>query len=126
MISQLRLITIGAPELLATMLRLAIFTVPSEVASTGGGRYNNIFRNPARLDIYIFVPRGWGLPPALDYAEQAAALFRSFRDDKVSCFDATVYAGGDGRGLTPPGLTSEVGNYFYAVVEANVWYDQIG
>lgn len=99
---------------------------PAEAVGVGGGRYNNIYRNPARLDIYIFVPRGWGLPPALDYAERAAALFRSYRDEHVSCFDATVYSGGGGASLTPPGLTSEAGNYFYAVAEASLWYDQVG
>ena len=96
------------------------------LASFGGGRGNNMYRNPAVLDMFVFVPKGWGLPPATDIAETAATLFRSYRDADVSCFDASVLPGGDGADLKPPGLSSEVGNYFWAAVEVSLHYDQIG
>lgn len=98
----------------------------AELVSFGGGRGSNRYRNPARLDLYVFVPRGQGLTVALDYAETAAALLRSFRDEDVSCFGASVIAGGDGALLQPPGLRSEVNAYFYAVAEIDMMFDLIG
>lgn len=96
------------------------------IAGYGGGRGNNLYRNPARVEAYVFVPKGVGLDQAEYVAEQVAALFRSYRDEHISCFDATVYPGGDGAELTPPGLTSEVGNYFWAACEVSLHFDQIG
>jgi len=72
------------------------------------------------------VPKGWGLYAAEAIAEQIAALLRSHRDERISCFDATVIPGGDGAMLTPPGLSSEVGNYFWAACETSLTFDQIG
>ena len=101
-------------------------TDSAELVSYGGGRGANRYRNRAHLDIYVFVPRGWGMTYATDYAEQAAALFRSYRDDDVSCFGASVYPGGDGAELQPPGMRSEVTNYYYAAASVDLWYDLIG
>ncbi len=101
-------------------------TDSGELVSYGGGRGANRYRNRAHLDIYIFVPRGWGMTYATDYAEQAAALFRSYRDDDVSCFGASVYPGGDGAELQPPGMRSEVTNYYYAAACVELWFDLIG
>lgn len=98
----------------------------AELVSFGGGRGQNRYRNPATLDMFVFVPRGQGLAVAMDYAETAATLFRSYRDTTVSCFAATVYAGGSGAELRPPGLASEVNAYFYAAVEVELFYDLIG
>lgn len=94
--------------------------------SYGGGAGANRYRNPARLVIYVFVPAGAGLTLATDLAEACATLFRSYRDADVSCFDATVHPGGTGAEITPPGLSSEVGNYFYAVAEIALFFDLIG
>jgi hypothetical protein len=94
--------------------------------SFGAGRGANTYRNPAVFDAFVFVPKGWGLTPATDIAESVAALFRSYRDGDVSCFDASVMPGGDGASLKPPGLSSEVGNYFWAAVEVSLHFDQIG
>jgi hypothetical protein len=44
----------------------------------------------------------------------------------VSCFGASVIAGGDGALLQPPGLRSEVNAYFYAVAEIDMMFDLIG
>lgn len=98
----------------------------SEVVSFGGGRFRNTYRNQCVLYLYVFVPRGWGLEPANDYAEQAAALLRSYRSTEVSCFGASVRPGGDGAQLQPPGLRSEVNAYYYSYVEVDFFYDQQG
>jgi hypothetical protein len=96
------------------------------IAGFGGGRGCNLYRNPATFTAYVFVPKDSGLDDAEAIAEQVAALFRSYRDDSISCFDATVHPGGDGAELKPPGLASVVGNYFYAVAEISLHFDQIG
>lgn len=101
-------------------------TDPAELVSFGGGRGNNRYRNPARLDAYVFVPKGEGLSEAESIAEQIATLFRSYRDASVSCFDASVFPGGDGALLKPPGLASDVGQYFWAAAEVSMFFDQIG
>lgn len=101
-------------------------TERADLVSFGAGRGANRYRTPARVDAYVFVPMGHGLDEAEQIAEQIAALFRSYRDADISCFDATVYPGGDGASLKPPGLSSEVGNYFYAVTEISLFFDQIG
>ncbi len=114
------------PDIPAPFLYAEFLTEPSVLASFGGGRYRNRYRTPGRLEIYVFVPKGWGLVPATDYAEQAASLLRSYRDDIVSCSTATVYPGGDGAALKPPGLPSEVSNYFWSVAEVDLFFDLIG
>lgn len=96
-----------------------------DLVSFGGGRGNNRYRNRARADVFVFVPRGAGLTPALDKAEAAAALLRSYRDNDISCFDATVYSGA-GSDLAPPGIRSVVTNYAYAIAEISFWFDLIG
>lgn len=101
-------------------------TDQASIASYGGGRGNNRYRNPARIVVYVFVLRGEGLAVATDLAEQVAAIFRSYRDDDISCFEASVLPGGDGADLKPPGLSSEVDNYFWAGVEIVLFFDQIG
>lgn len=101
-------------------------TERGSIAGFGGGRGNNLYRNPARIEAYVFVPKGEGLDRAESIAEQIATLFRSYRDQHISCFDASVYPGGDGAELTPPGLSSEVGNYFWAACEVSLHFDQIG
>jgi len=96
------------------------------LASFGGGRGENRYRNPARIDAYVFVPQGHGLVEAVTRAEQIAALFRSFRDVDISCFEASVLSGGHGSEMTVPGMSSEVNNYWYAAVEVRLFFDQIG
>ena len=92
----------------------------------GGGAGRNLYRNNARWESYVFVPKSEGMDRAETIAEQIAALFRSYRSSGVSCYDATVYPGGDGADLKPPGLTSEVGNYFWARCEVQLTFEQIG
>lgn len=99
---------------------------PAAIASFGGGRGANRYRHPARIDCYIFVPRGWGLAEATTIAETVAALFRSYRDSDISCFEATVYPGGSGADLKPPGLDSEVDNYFWSSAEISLFFDLTG
>src|SRR4029077_12896390 len=111
---------VALPDTPAPFLYTTFETEPAELVSFGGGRYANRYRNPARLDVFVFIPKGWGLTYATDYAETAAALFRSYRDSEISCFAATVYPGGDGAALRPPGLPSEVSNYFWAATEVDL------
>jgi hypothetical protein len=92
----------------------------------GGGRGQNLYRNQASVVAYVFVPKGEGLNEADSIAEQVAALFRSYRDTTISCSSAHAYPGGNGADIKPPGLDSEVGNYFYAIAEASLNFDQIG
>jgi hypothetical protein len=98
----------------------------STIAGFGGGRGSNLYRNFARLVAYVLVPKNSGMDEAESIAEQIAALFRSYRDATISCFEATVYPGGDGATLKPAGLSSPVGAYFYASVEVSLFFDQIG
>lgn len=101
-------------------------TSRGRIAEYGGGRGRNVYRSAAWIVAYVFVPKGNGLDEAEMIAEQIAALFRSYRDSSISCFDATVQPGGDGTDLKPPGLSSVVGSYFYAVTEVSLHFDQIG
>lgn len=95
-------------------------------AGYGGGVGNNLWRNEASIVAYAMADRGHGVDEALSIAEQIATLFRSHRDSDISCFRATAYPGGDGADLKPPGLESVVGNYFYAVAEIDLHFDQLG
>lgn len=99
---------------------------PGEIIAYGGGQGANLYLNPIRVELFVFVPSGVGLPVALGYAETAAALFRSYRDAHISVASATVRPGGDGSQLRPPGLASEVDNYIFAAVEVDLHFYQIG
>lgn len=98
----------------------------------GGGRGNNIYRAPFQFTAYVFVPKNDFVPSERDgleqaeaIAEQIAALFRSFYASGVSCTSVSVEPGGDGADLKPPGLHSEVGNYFWACADIAGHFDQI-
>ena len=96
------------------------------IASFGGGRGANLYRAPAELNAYVFVPRGIGLPAVAVLAETVAAAFRSYRSGGLSCFDATLHPVGEGEALVPPGLSSAAGNYACVVVSVSLHFDQIG
>lgn len=114
------------PDTPSPFVYCEFITEPGRLAAFGGGQGQNLYRNPARLDAYVFIPRGEGMDEAESIAEQIAVLFRSYRDANISCFDATVYPGGDGSSITPTGLSSPVGNYFFAVTEVSLYFDQTG
>lgn len=114
------------PDEAAPFIYTEFLTDRGSIAAFGGGRMNNRYRNPARIEAYIFVKRGDGNAVALEIAEQFATIFRSYRDADISCFDASVLPGGDGADLKPKGITSRVSNYFYACVEVSLFYDLIG
>lgn len=101
-------------------------TEPGGLAGYGGGAGANLYRNPARVHMFAFVPQNWGLTPATEIAELFAARLRSYRDTDVSIFEVNVYPGGDGASIKPPGWDSAVVNYFFAVAEAVLYFDQIG
>ncbi len=92
----------------------------------GGGRGNNLWRNQASLEAYVFVPAGWGLSAATDAAELIAASLRSFRDSSISCFKADATQIGPGSNISVPGLTSVVSEYQCAVAEVFLQFDLIG
>lgn len=96
--------------------------------SFGGGVGQNTYRNQGRIEGYVFVPKGEGIDRAETIAETIASLFRSYRDATISCFDASVFAGGDASALQPAGGSNAVqlGAYFYAAFEVNLFFDQIG
>lgn len=114
------------PTTAAAFAYTEFLTDPAVLAGYGGGRGANLYRNPARLDIYVFVPRGEGVTVATDLAEQCAAIFRSYRDASVSCFEASVFPLGEGSDLSPPGLRTEAGSYWCASVEVALFFDQVG
>lgn len=114
------------PDTPAKFLYTELITDPQYLAAFGGGRGSNLWRNPARIDCYAFVPRGDGLALATDLAEAIAALFRGYRSNDLQCFDATVYPLGAGSSIKPPGLTSEVDNYYCAVAEVSLHFDLVG
>lgn len=114
------------PDTPAPFLYTELVTDPQFLAGFGGGTGSNRWRNPARIDCYAFVPRGEGLAAATDIAEAIATLFRGYRSNDLQCFEATVYPLGAGSSIKPPGLSSEVDNYYCAVCEASMHFDQIG
>jgi hypothetical protein len=117
---------VALPDTPAPFLYSDFYIDTGEQVGFGGGRFQNIYRNPAWLDVFCFIPKGWGLRPALDIAEDVATLLRSYRDEFVSVVTATVRPGGDGATLRPPGLPSEVSNYFWAATEVRLFFDQVG
>ncbi len=95
-------------------------------AAFGGGRGNNLYRNNATIEAYVFAPSGEGLSVATDAAELIAASLRSFRNTSISCFSADVVPIGPGSSMSVPGLTSVVSQYQCAVAEAFLTFDLIG
>jgi hypothetical protein len=114
------------PDAPAPFVYTEILNDGATLAGFGGGRGSNLYRNRAFVEAYVFVPVGWGLDAAEAIAEQIAVLFRSYRDTEISCFEATVIPGGDGSTLKPPGLASEVGQYFWCGCEIRLHFDQVG
>lgn len=92
----------------------------------GGGAGQNLYRNRARLEAFVFAPNGEGLQVATDGAELVAVELRSYRDDNVSCFAADVIPIGPGSSISVPGLSTVVSAYQCAVAEATLTFDQIG
>ena len=95
-------------------------------ASFGGGSGSNLYRNEGLITAYVFAPTDEGPEVAMDAAETIAARMRSFRDSNISCFSAVVRPIGSGTSIAPPGLNSEVGNYWVAVAEIAFHFDQLG
>lgn len=114
------------PDTPAKFIYTEFLTDPADLVAFGGGVGRNLYRNPAQINSYVFVPRGSGITPAMQKAEQVAFLFRSYRDPDISCFDASVLPGGDGADFKPPGIDSEVANYFWALARTSLHFDQIG
>jgi hypothetical protein len=110
----------------APFVFLMIEVDPGRFVAFGGGRGANLQRNSGELLGYVFVPRDWGLEQHASYGEHVASAFRSYRDDHVSCFAASVQPAVDGSNLKPDGLSSEVENYACIVVAVRFHYDLVG
>jgi hypothetical protein len=98
----------------------------STLAGFGGGRGNNLYRNRARVEVFVFAPRETGLEWVCALAETVATRLRSYLDDSIACFQADVIPIGPGATLSVPGLSTEVNNYQCAVVESLLFFDLIG
>lgn len=98
----------------------------SGVIEIGGGRGANRHRNPALATVYVCTPKDTGQQRATDIAEGVATLFRSYKDNGITCDSATVYPAVDGTRLNPPGSDSDVGNYMVAACEIEFYFDLIG
>jgi len=97
------------------------------VAGYGGGRFNNLYRNTGELHAYVFIPTESGMDLGIDYGEQVASTFRSYRSADVSCFGASVEPLGKGAELIPDGLLrSAAGNYSVTLCVVDFYFDQIG
>lgn len=114
------------PEVPAAFAYTEFLAERSAAIEIGSGRGGNRHRNPGRLDVYVFAPKGQGVAVPLALADAIATLYRPFRSGGVSCVSATSYPGGDGAELTPKGLSSEVGNYFWALCEVELYFDLTG
>lgn len=95
-------------------------------AAYGGGAGQNLWRNRATVEAYVFAPNDDGMSVVLDHAETIAARLRSFRDDSVSCFSADVIPIGPGSSIAPAGLEMPVSLYQVAVAEVVLTFDQVG
>lgn len=92
----------------------------------GGGRGRNRLRNFGTADVFVFTPKFTGLKRATDIAEQVAALFRPVNQSGVHVESATVYPGGPGSEIKPPGLESDVAKYFWSCCSIEFYHDQVG
>jgi len=109
------------PDAPAAFAQIEFLTDPASLAGLGGGRFANLWRQTGRIEAHILVPSpqlsGAGLTAALDYAEQIAAVFRSYRDADLSCFAAWV---------EPGTRDGENGNYWTAHAIVELHFDAIG
>lgn len=96
----------------------------SELVGFGGGRGENLYRNFCELLGYLAVERGRGVEYGGPLAEGIAATFRSFRDDNVSCFDATASPTSEITADVTEDL--EVGNYDWYLIATTCHFDQVG
>lgn len=93
----------------------------------GGGAGQNIYRNRAHVEVYVFTPSNDTLVAALDWAEAIASRLRSFRSDSISCFSADLIPIGQGSSVSLPGMSSGVaGDYQCVAVEVELFFDQVG
>lgn len=111
--------TAPLPDTPATYVFVELIVIRQFLAGYGSGRFGNLYRNEGFIQALVLVPISTaGVDAGLQLAEQVAAVFRSYRDTDISCFDATV---------RPEFGRTEEGNYAHiASVEASILFDQIG
>lgn len=114
------------PDTPAPFVYFALDTRPAFATGVGGGIANNVWRTPGELQAFVFVPIGQGITQSVTLAESVAAVFRSYRDNYVSCFGASVHPVGKGSEMIPDGLDSAAGNYACAVALVDLFFDQVG
>lgn len=93
----------------------------------GGGRGNNLYRNSASVEAFVFSPIGseTGADLVSGRAEQIASRLRGYRDANISVHNADVIFIGPGSSLSVPGVNA-VDNYQCAVAEIALTFDQLG
>jgi len=112
----------------ATFVYVTLDIDRGRMVGFGGGATKNLYRSQCALTLYVFVPRGEGFKSAMDKAETLALIFRSYRDptDLFMATAASPIPGGSGSVIAPPGVDSEVDNYFWAAVDIDLHFDQVG
>lgn len=98
----------------------------SSTIENGRGRGHNRHRNQGIMVAYVFIPQGWTLKIATDAAEAIATLYRPLNQSGVIVDTATVFPGGEGSQVRPPGVESDVANYLWAACEVEFHHDQLG
>jgi hypothetical protein len=115
------------PDTPAAFAYIEFIAAGGAISGYGAGRGANRYRQRGRVEAYVFTPNGAGLATALTHAETIAARLRSYRSGDLSCFGAVVHPGGHGASASPPGLSrNALNDYWYAVAEIDMFYDQIG
>lgn len=109
------------PDTPVPLVYFELKALQTRIVAIGGGAGANTHRTDAVGIFYLGVPKGQGLKSGTDKAETLAQLFRSYRDQYISCFAAHV----DPEGL-PPGQQSPVDNYDWVTVEVDVFWDLTG
>lgn len=105
------------PDISSSFIFIDIIVWNNRIAAFGGGLGRNAFESRGNYDAYCFVPKGYGVGYALDYAQQVRNAFRGFRNDDLIIEQLMVTPGGDGSSIKPDGIPSEVSLYYFALVE---------
>ena len=106
------------PNTAAPFAHVELIVEGMEFAGFGGGRFANLQRTTGRIEAQVMVRANTAVATGYATAEDIAAVFRSFRDEDISCFTAEVF---------PEFGRTEDGNYNHvATVICDLHFDKIG
>lgn len=80
------------PDTPAPFLAAEIIGDGEAMYAHGAGRGANVWRGEGAIGIHVLVPKGWGTQHALQYLDDAFAIFRGLRLDGVS-YEAAIPQG---------------------------------